>query len=373
MPTHTSHYWFVPRRQLFVPRGGKLHDGLLLRRADSAILPGMDQVVEQGHSFSILLKSVHIVDNHDRDNDTHNDLLVRSVVRYGSEPEMELVHFFQPEVPPQAVIQGSEIAAPHVLAKPSHNIDDRVWLNLQVIDVDSRKLKKVAHILRSDRIRAIAQLTGGALFPGTLPFMHSMISDAVPIFKSLQAILGDKDDLILDRRLDFLSQESGETPFRYGAYVFFQDEVEGEPYRLREFTVTSETTAVPGYLVIEVIPEVVSPIIPQEGADPEGVDTGQIGAEQTERDDILVLQRLAAGLRFPDEDDQNPRQQNRRFQYLQRLFKKSAQLDQILGYRQLKHLSQAGVLNPRFSKRLHDLESTASRYLKYIDEILEDE
>lgn len=353
-----SHYWFVPRRSLFVPRGVSKPNFPVLRRADSPMVSGIDQVVENGHPFSIVVRSVHVAENFDDADDSYNDLLVRSWVRYGSEPEIELIHCFQSDVPPLAVLHDT-IVSPHVLARPQHQVDKRVWVNVQVLDVDSRKLKRMAQVLRSERIEAIAHTTG-AIFPGTLPFLHGVLDDAMPLFRSLRELLGNKDDVILDQSLDFLSQDSGETPFRYGAYVFFQDELDGSHYRLNQFALewgsgdrpVAEIHPIPGYVVLEIIPAVVQ----------------SIGDEQN---NILMQQQLAAGLRFPENDEVSG-MLTKRFEYLQSVFKKATQLDELLDYQRLQHLHQKGVeLNGFESKRLLDLDNRLSEYGELLDEILD--
>lgn len=377
-----NRYWFVPRRRLFVPRGAntpqasaRLRASRSLRRADSPIESGVDQMVEDGQPFSIVVRSIHAAENFDQANESHNDLLVRSWVRYGSDPEIELLHCFQADVPPLVVLHGQAIASPHVLAHERHQVDKRVWVKVQVVDVDSRKLKRVAQVLRSERVEAIAQATG-AVFPGTLPFLHSVIEDATPLFHGLRELVGNTDDVILDQTLDFLSQDSGETPFRYGVYVFFQEAIDASIYQLHEFALELKgalvsdiggdmddaqgnpraidaASAIPAYVVLEVMPTVFNPMT------------------ETAQTTLLRQQQLAAGLRFPD-DDGSDGPLTKRFEYLQGLFKKATQLDDVLDYLRLRQLHQAGqTLNGFESKRFLDLENRLSDYVDLIDELLD--
>ncbi len=351
MPCSQSSYWFVPRRSLFVPRGLPDYGGAVLKRADSPIDPTLDQVVQTGDSFTILLKSFYVIEERDKGD---NDLLVRSWIKYGSNPPIEIVHFFKKNVPSPYFCK-QDLVAEHMFSIPDYQDENLVWMRLQILEVDSKQVNTLSRIFENE-IQDLVQILG-AIFPGTLPFIKTLVAPASELFSSLKALVRNQNDLIFEKSLDLCSENSGETPFRYGVYIFFQQPTAGHPFRLNEFKIVPSADDLdiqtPQYMVIEVVPGVMNAF---------------------KGEDILLNQNLATGLLLSDTSNgQSSIQQDKRFEYLQALAKKADRLDDLADYRQLKRQQKNGeLLNEFQQQRLQSLTVKLSEYLNDIREILKD-
>ena len=66
-------------------------------------------------------------ENHEN-NSSGNDILVRSWVKYGSEPSAERIHFFHKDVPDEFI--GENLPAEHIFFKQDHSENNRLHLIL---------------------------------------------------------------------------------------------------------------------------------------------------------------------------------------------------------------------------------------------------
>ena len=361
MRENISKFWFVPRKELYIPKGDKEYSGTVLRRADSMVNQSTDQLVEHGHAFTILLKSFYVTQDKDKGD---NDIFVRSWTKYGSNPQIEGAHFFKKDVPVPYFCHA-DLMANHIFSSESHLEENRVWIKLQILEIDGRKVDQFTRIVENDLRDTIRMF--GAIFPGTLPFISTVTdsrvtSNAVALVGKLKKLVTNKNDTLFDQSLDFLSVNSGETPFRYGVYVFFQRAIEGYGYQLKEFTIKPKSAnhesnadddeEVPDYVVIEVVPGITNIFSP---------------------DDIIVNQNLAAGLLPFDEKFSDPGEKDERFHYLQRLMKKAHFVDDIREYYSLAKEHEAGkLLDTHQLNRYRDLALSLGDYLDSIHEILGD-
>ena len=364
MAIQKSKYWFVPRHNLFMPRQSDNYEGAELQLANADVSEGRRQPVEAGSPFTILLKSVYITK--DVDDNSNNDLLVRSWSKYGQSPQIETVHLLKKNVPEKQIIKKDQLTAEHILSAQSYQEQNLVWLKLAVVDVKGEDINDDELEEIGQSFKAIADKFG-AVFPGmkSLPGAFSSaeekVAKAAGIFDKVRDVIGSKKERnLFEASLDLCSVGSGETPFCYGAYIFFYDydrkpekeEVDGSKYRLKEFQLESKDGfELPQYVVIEVIPEVTN---------------SRIGKDRQE--DILLNQHLAAGSLLSDETKNTNPQQMKRFEYLQKLMKKTIEFDELIEY---KRLIAKGILTEAEEKRkrLLSLSSKVSKYLDLIDDV----
>lgn len=360
MRENRSKFWFVPRKELYISKGDKEYSGTVLRRADSMVDQYSDQLVEHGHAFTILLKSFYVTQDKDKGD---NDIFVRSWTKYGSNPQIEGAHFFKKDVPVPYFCH-SDLRASHIFSSESHLEENRVWLKLQILEIDGRNVDQFTRIVENDLRDTLRSF--GAVFPGTLPFIStvtesSATSNALALVGKLRKLVSNKNDTLFEQALDFLSINSGETPFRYGVYIFFQKAIEGHCYRLKEFTVKSKSDnhesnihdhKLPDYVVIEVVPGIVN---------------------MFSQDNIIINQNLATGLLPFDEKFSDPGEKDERFHYLQRLMKKAHIVDDIREYYILAKDYYAGqLLDKHQQNRYRELVLSLGEYIDSIQEILGD-
>ena len=357
-----SKYWFVPRHHLLASQQSDNDDGVELQLANADVSEGGRRPVEVGGPCTLLFKSFYLTKKVDRGSE--NDLLVRCWSKYGHSPQIETVHFLKKDVSVKQVIKGDQLAAEHILSIPSYQEENLVWLKLAIVDVKGDEIN-------DDSLGEMLQSFGvivnkfGSVFPGikSLPGAFSSaggkIANTAEIFGKLRGMIGSKKERnLFEALLDLCSVGSGETPFCYGAYIFFYDyerdhkneEVDGSQYRLKDFELVSKDgSEPPQYAVIEVVPKVIN---------------SQVG------EDIILNQHLAAGALLSDENEQFSPRQMKRFEHLQKLLKKASQFDELVEYKNLKQLISDGIkLSTTEQERLQKLSMKIGQYIKLLDDI----
>lgn len=324
----TGKHWFVPLRDLLKATGATLQPADSMQIHDS-------QWVESGSPFTISLESFCVAESFD--SSSHNDLLVRSWTQYGDDPPVEIVHCFEREIEPGKAVEN--LAIEHMFATQHYDDEKTLTLYIQILEVDGDR-----HL--GDEIITVAHLLG-AVFPTILP----LTSAASGLYKSLKHLFSKKEKTVsvFEGSLQLYSNRSsarefGPVPFRCGAYVLFNHDVEGSRYRLRDLKVDSPDLP-QTYGVIKIIPKVVN---------------------SYNSEDLLVNQRLATGLLTTDPDDEFavplPIQKLRRhmesLSYIRGEIQKAKLLDELNEYRTLRRLQ---TLTPDASDSPKDRLERAER------------
>jgi hypothetical protein len=241
--------WFVPLAELDNPEGARL------QRAFSPLAP-TDKLVEYGGAFTITVETFLINKNHD-DAKSGNDLLVKSQVRYGSEPPTEAINFFGMDVPAGKVKDNLEFE--HVFGKENHLLKNRVWIEVSIIEVDKGLNDETAVLGELSRMNK----QFGAVFPTLIPFAGPVSSAVLGLAKL--AALQQQNQVVFNSQVDFYGLfPEGEAKLRCGAYVLFNQLTEGVKYRLRGlhleyFAVADRELPIQDdYVVIKVVPALVS-------------------------------------------------------------------------------------------------------------------
>ncbi|MDJ0705276.1 MAG: hypothetical protein QNJ46_18490 [Leptolyngbyaceae cyanobacterium MO_188.B28] len=357
-----SKYWFVPRQDLLTSQQSDNNNGVGLQLANTDVSEGNREPVNAGSPCTLLLKSFYLTKNVDKRGE--NDLLVRCWSKYGYSPQIETVHFLKKDVQVKQVVKGEQLAAEHILSIPSYQEENLVWLKLAIVDVKGENINPEAlgDMLQSFQVissRFGSVFPGVKLLPGALESAGSRIVNATEIFRKLRGVIGSKKERnLFEISLDFCSVGSGETPFCYGAYIFFYDyhriyeneEVDGSRYQLKNFELVSKDGAEPPqYAVIEVVP---------------GVINSQVGR------DIILNQHIAAGALLSDEHEQISLRQMKRFEHLQKMLKKARQFDELLEYQNLKQLISNGAqLSNTEQGRFQKLVRKGGKYIELLDEL----
>jgi hypothetical protein len=350
MSQQTSKFWYVPRKELMVPKEDHTYVGSPLKHASSNVDPEIDTSVGDGDGFTVLLKSFYVTQDRDKGD---NDILVRSWTRYGSEPHIEVAHFFKENIPAPYFSAG-DLLAEHIFSSDRYLGQNRVWIRLQILEVDGKKVDQIATWVEHNLKDTVK--TFGAIFPSTLPFIGNISSQALDLFGKLKQLISNKSDVILDQALDFLSIHTGETPLRYGAYIYFQQPVSGEHYRLNQFRVHSDEAdpqhqPIPDYVVVEIVPGVVN---------------------QFNQDTIELNQSLAMGL-LPFDDSQSVEgEKDQRLRYLQTLMKQAQKTSDLKELYQLMKQELSGqLLTEAQRQRYQALTLEHNDYIEIIKEMLD--
>ena len=172
-----------------------------------------------------------------------------------------------------------------------------------------------------------------------------MASDLVNLLSEINA-RADKNTKIFHSSLDFYAQESYETPLRYGAYIFFNEEVQAVMYSLLDLKLKPTSEQLRGknplhnYVVIKIVPGIV---------------------HAGDSSELLVNQQLASVLSQLDEREKND--ENRRREHLKFL------QDTIESANNMQELDYFHRL--RIKKKLGDrlTDSQLKRYLEIAEKL----
>ena len=299
-----------------------------------------DQLIEDGGSFTISCESFFVKENHDK-HESGNDLLVRSRTKYGNEPRIETIHFFAKDVPDGFV--GENLQSEHVFAKQNHDENNRVWLEVEITEID-RGLKADQNL--GDSIRNISGIFGG-VFPPILPFT-GIASNIINFFEALGS-RREQNKEIFQNSLDLYKAGTGETPLRCGAYIFFREDVEGVMYKLRELKLERAAKNQPGpplhdYIVIKVVPDII---------------------HSGDQEELLTNQDLAAVLSELEEGEKkDPLAMSQHLKFLQEKIHNSRNMKDIEYYYSLLNKKKfGGVLTTSQQDGLIQIAQRLEKYL----------
>ena len=319
----SNKYWFVSLNEIQNEQGAKL------RPARSKVLE-KDRLIKEGEAFTISLESFYVKGNYDQDS-SGNDLLVRAWVKYGNEPTADRVHFFQKDVPDEFI--GENLPAEHILSKQDHSENNRLFISLDITEID-RGLKASSSI--NNTISTISG-TFGAVFTSILPFA-GVASDLVDLLDKLR---NRKNISVFNSSLDLYAEDSFEYPLRYGAYVFFKEEVQAIMYRLLDLKLKPVSEQLRGqnpphdYVVIKVVPGII---------------------HSGDSSKLLSNQQIASVLSQLDENGRNDEsKRTEHFKFLQDTIKSANDMQELDYFYELK-------LQQKLGKELS--ESQMQRYLE---------
>ena len=336
--------WFVPWKELSNLDNIKSPDSGRLRKVDSE-LSEADSFLEAGSPFTISLESFSVQDSHD-DSGT-NDLLVRTLVRYGDEPKAETINFFGTGVAAGSFMENLEYE--HMFSRRDFSESDRVWIALEIVEVDKGlEQESIASGLSKMRSKF------GAIFPALIPFA-TVAGVAMETMKGLQKLRlsASQNKQILSSQLDLYAKEvsGGDAPLRCGAYIFFNEEIQGVQYRLgsgfklkRTALKDKNAPISHDYAVVKITPGFID-----SGKDP---------------DEILKSQELAKVL-SQEGAEASEDQRSAHFDFLAQLIESANKIRDVDYYREVTTAAKSFNRQPTPSqeKRLVEIKTRLGQYI----------
>ncbi|MEM6255221.1 MAG: hypothetical protein AAF821_20090 [Cyanobacteria bacterium P01_D01_bin.156] len=239
-----SRHWFVPLDHLDAEAGAELIPADEKPRE-------IDPMAQEGDSFLITLETVLIAQKYDSKSD--NDLLVRSRLKYGNDPLLEAINFFANDVSPGEA--QTNLLCEHIYTRQTYTKLDRIHLTLEVMELPG----EVSLNSKIGRGLTIVKNTFGVVLSSLLPFGGVAFS----VMEKLNSVRSKKRQIFLSALDLYGDGGEGEARLRYGAYVFFQEPVDGSQYRLRQLQLTHSTAEaserpIPyNYLVVKIVPNAI--------------------------------------------------------------------------------------------------------------------
>ena len=201
--------------------------------------------------FSASMTSVVVAEDLDGFLRGKNDVLVLSRSSLGQQPQVERVHFYEDEVPKDEPIKN--LLADSVFVCDDYNGKDRLWLEMNVLEVDTDTGERKGAI---QAFEALAT-TAGAVFPAIVPYAFAA-SAAINVVEKLISAL-EKDDNVVKVPLALHADEPkpGRAPLQVGSFVAFAQPVDPDRYRLDASGNLSENgkPAKISYCIFTVLPE----------------------------------------------------------------------------------------------------------------------
>lgn len=236
--------WFVPIDELDAAAGAPL-------RMSDAKPSTTDPLVNEGDSFLVTLESLLIVEHHDSKSD--NDLLVRSRLKYGNDPIVEAINFFENDVP--AGMVKNNLLCEYIYSQETYSQLDRVHLEVEVMELPgeislNQNISKGLNVIKN---------TFGVVLSSFLPFGGV----AFDVMKKVNTVRQEKRRIFFSNLDLYGAGGEGEARLRYGAYVFFQEPIDGSKYKLHQLQVkhlAPEDGARPcphDYIVVKIVPTLI--------------------------------------------------------------------------------------------------------------------
>lgn len=123
--------WFIAWAELSDLDNRDKPDNGKLRKVDTDIRDS-DLFVEEGSPFTVSLESFYVPEQQDAND--KNDILVRSFFKYGNEPRLETIHFFEKDTEANAFRENFEHE--HIYVRKAFSKEARVWLTIQLLEID---------------------------------------------------------------------------------------------------------------------------------------------------------------------------------------------------------------------------------------------
>ena len=325
--------WFVPWFELNDLDNIEKPEHGYLRKSDSELLE-TDQFIKSGDSFTISLESLF-----QKGRDSDNDPLVRSFVRYGNEPKVETIHFFQEDLRTNSFVDDLEHE--HIFAQESFSEEARVWLAIEILEID-RGLSR-----DGDLLEALGKMRGkfGAIFPALNPFAP-IAGVAIGLIRKLNQLKerAARNEPIFYNQFDLLAKEraGGDVPLRYGAYILFNKEVQGIQYRLgSEFKLKrrairdKDVPILHDYVVIKISPGI--------------IESGQ------HTDQLLKNQKIATVISELDGEEADEQRRTEHYQFLNEMVTAAANFKDLDYFKDLMDKKELGIelTQPELDKLLN--------------------
>ncbi len=210
---------------------------------------GSKRIVE-AQSFTVSIVTAVVAEDLDGFFRGNNDILILTKSSMGEQPLVERIHFYEEEVPVGQPIRA--ILAENVFIAEDYNETDKLWIEINVIEVDSDTGERKA-ALKS--FQGLASATG-AIFPAMLPYAFGASAAMGVIEKIVSAFEKDKHVVKVPFALYPGNPRLGKPPLQEGAYVCFAKPQDPSNFKLHSngLLTNSDTPSEVSYTVFDIIP-----------------------------------------------------------------------------------------------------------------------
>ncbi|MFQ5881514.1 MAG: hypothetical protein ACE5I9_03420 [Candidatus Methylomirabilales bacterium] len=228
---------------------------LVLPRTKDLVSPydlySTSKPIEAAQPFTVSMATVVVAEDLDGILRGKNDVLVLSKSSLGAQPFVERVHFYGEEIPKGRPIR--HMFAPSVFVTDDYSGTDHLWLELNVVEVDTDTGERKAAVSAFQSLSAMA----GAVFPAIVPYLFAASKAAGVVNKLISALEDDEHVIKIQFSLHPGDPRPGNPPFQAGTYVAFGRPQDPAKYKLQSnglLTIGNKPASV-SYAVFNVAPE----------------------------------------------------------------------------------------------------------------------
>ena len=184
--------------------------------------------IEAAQQFSVNIVTTLISEDLDGMFRGNNDIMILTRSSMGEQPFVERIHFFQEEIPKDKPIRN--IYADTVFVTEDYSGQDRLWIELNVLEIDTDSGERKSAINQFESLAA----TAGAVFPAFLPYTFAAKA-IVNLTNSIVSKL-EKNEWVINMPVAFYSGEPtlGRAPLQTGTFVLFSKPVNPENFKLQQ-------------------------------------------------------------------------------------------------------------------------------------------
>jgi hypothetical protein len=208
--------------------------------------------IRAAQPFSVSLVTVVVADDLDGILRGKNDVLVLTKSSLGEQPFVERIHCYEEEVPKGSPIR--DMFANSVFVEDDYSGRDRLWIELNVLEVDTDTGERKAAVQTFQSLAA----TAGAVFPAIVPYTMAA-GAAVSVVEKLVSAL-EKDENVVKAPIALHSGDPrpGLRPLQAGTYVVFARPQDPAKYKLESnglLTTGSTQPSKISYAVFNIAPQ----------------------------------------------------------------------------------------------------------------------
>jgi hypothetical protein len=236
---------------------------LVLPKTDALVSPydlyDTSQRIAAAKPFSVTLTNAVVAQDLDGIFRGRNDVLLLTKSSLGAQPEVERIHYYEEGVAAGKPLKN--LLANSVFVTDDYNGKDRLWLEMNVLEIDTDTGERKAAIQAFQGLAA----TAGAVFPAAVPYAFG-VSAAVTVVEKLVSAL-ERDEKVVKVPLSLHADEPspGRAPLQVGSFIAFSQPVDPEKFRLDKngsvFQRANNKPSEVSYCVFSVRPE--SEVVPE--------------------------------------------------------------------------------------------------------------
>jgi len=218
------------------------------------------KLIESAQPFAVTMISVVVGEDLEGILRGKNDVLVLTRVSLGEQPRVDRIHFYEEELAVGEPVRN--LFSDSVFITDDYSGRDRLWIELNVLEVDTDTGERQAATVAFKSLAA----TAGAAFPALLPYSFAA-SAGVTVIQSLTSVL-EKNERVIKFPFSLYpgAPRPGMAPLQEGTYVVFSQPRDAIRYRLESngllslagqpakvsyavFNVSTETPVTPSFVL----------------------------------------------------------------------------------------------------------------------------